>query len=80
MEVQTLGFLHIVETPAHSSEEQSSLVVKKSLGSGIETWVLSLTQGHLLCDLGQVTCPLCSSVTSSENGDQTVHSLGYCKG
>ena len=44
VEVQTLGFLHIVETPARSSEEQSSLVVKKSLGSGIGTWVLSLTQ------------------------------------
>lgn len=47
VEVQTLGFLHIVETPARNSEEQSSLVVKKSLGSGIGTWVLSLTQHSL---------------------------------
>lgn len=30
--------------PAGRSKDQSSLVVRKSMGSGISTWVLSLTQ------------------------------------
>ena len=47
-------FTQYCRKPAGSSKEQSSLVVRKSMASGISTWVLSLTQ-HSLCDLGQVT-------------------------
>ena len=33
--------------PAGRSKDQSSLVVRKNMGSGISTWVLSLTQCSL---------------------------------